>query len=47
MMQKERRKKNVTVYYACDKRSDLYVLQQDFITLGRGYWLDMPTNGSR
>lgn len=46
-LQSERRKKNETIYYACDKKSDLYVLQQDFIRDGRGYILDEPTNGSR
>lgn len=39
--------KNETVYYPCDKKSDLYVLQQDFILHNRGYSLDVKTNDSR
>lgn len=45
--QKEKQKKNETLYYPCDKISELYVLQQDFILHNRGYALDYPTNGSR
>lgn len=41
--QKMKAKKNETLYYPCDKKSDLYVLQQDFILHNRGH-LD---NGSR
>lgn len=43
---KEKKKKNATLYYPCDKKSDLFVLQQDFAH-GRGFSLDVPTNGSR
>lgn len=45
--QKEKQKKNETLYYPCDKKSELYVLQQDFILHNRGYSLDVPTNDSR
>lgn len=45
--QKEKKKKNETLYYPCDKKSELYVLQQDFILHNRGYSLDVPTNDSR
>lgn len=45
--QKLKKKKNETVYYPCDKKSDLYVLQQDFILHNRGYSLDVRTNDSR
>lgn len=45
--QKLKKKKNETVYYPCDKKSDLYVLQQDFILHNRGYSLDIKTNDSR
>lgn len=45
--QKEKKKKNETLYYPCDKKSDLYVLQQNFILHNRGYSLDVPTNDSR
>lgn len=44
--QKEKKKQNETTYYACDKKSELYVLQQDFIQHNRGYSLDEETNGS-
>lgn len=39
--------KTVTRYYPCDKKSELFVLQQDFILHNRGYSLDVETNGSR
>lgn len=45
--QKEKQKKNETLYYPCDKKSELYVLQQDFILHNRGYQLDVATNDSR
>lgn len=45
--EKEKKKKNETLYYPCDKKSDLYVLQQNFILHNRGYSLDAPTNDSR
>lgn len=44
--QKLKKKKNETLYYPCDKKSELFVLQQDF-AVGRGFTLDVPTNGSR
>lgn len=45
--QKKKQKKNETLYYSCDKKSDLYFLEQDFILHNRGYSLDVPTNESR
>lgn len=45
--QKEKQKKNETLYYPCDKKLDLYYLEQDFILHNRGYSLDVPTNESR
>lgn len=44
--EKLKKKKNETLYYPCDKKSELFVLQQDF-AVGRGFTLDVPTNGSR
>lgn len=44
--QKLKKKKNETLYYPCDKKSELFVLQPDFAH-GRGFTLDVPTNGSR
>lgn len=45
--QANKEKDNETVYYPCDKKSELYVLQQEFILHNRGYRLDVPTNDSR
>lgn len=44
---KQKQKKNETLFYPCDKKSDLYVLQKEFILHKREYSLDVPTNGSR
>ena len=38
---------NQTVYYPCDKKSDLYVLQRKFSQEKIRYTLSAPTNGSR
>lgn len=38
---------NVTVYYPCDKKSNLYVLQRKFSQEKIRYALSVPTNGSR
>jgi hypothetical protein len=40
-------KENETLYYPCDKKSDLFVLQRKFALDTRRYSLDSPTNGSR
>lgn len=40
------KKENKTIYYPCDKKSDLYVMQQDTLR-GRTFTLDTATNGSR
>lgn len=40
------RKENKTIYYPCDKKSELYVMQQDTLR-GRTFTLDTTTNGSR
>jgi hypothetical protein len=45
--QKEKGNPNETIYYPCDKKSELFVLQQDFIKHNRGYALAVPTNDSR
>lgn len=34
-------------YYACDKRSELFVLQKKFIEENRGYSLESAVNGSK
>lgn len=47
LQEAQKKKQNETLYYACDKKSELYVLQQDFILHNRGYSLDVPTNDSR
>jgi hypothetical protein len=40
-------KENETLYYPCDKKSDLFVLQRKFVLDTRRYSLDSSTNGSR
>lgn len=45
-MNEMRKKKNVTRYYPCDKKSELYVLQQD-TWRDKTFSLDTVTNGSR
>lgn len=46
-MQKNKPKEKKTLYYPCDKKSDLYVLQQNFIQHNRGYSSEVKTNDSR
>lgn len=46
-LQKLNSKKNVTKYYSCDKKSELYVLQPHGSIKDKTFSLDVPTNGSR
>jgi voltage-dependent calcium channel alpha-2/delta-4 len=46
LMKELTKKENKTIYYPCDKKSELYVLQQDTLK-GRTFSLDTATNGSR
>lgn len=46
-LQKKKPKEKKTLYYPCDKKSDLYVLQQNFIQHNRGYSSEVRTNDSR
>lgn len=45
-MNELRKKQNETRYFPCDKKSELYVLQQDTLR-DRTFSLDVVTNGSR
>lgn len=46
-LEKLKPKKNLTKFYPCDKKSDLYVLQQDFIKHNREYAIEPSKNDSR
>lgn len=46
-MQEKKPKENETIFYPCDKRSDLYVLERSFIQHNRGYASDAKSNDSR
>lgn len=46
-LQKNKTKEKKTLFYPCDKKADLYVLQQNFIQHNRGYSSEVRTNDSR
>lgn len=47
LQQKKKKKRNETIFYPCDKKSELYVLQQDFVLQNRGYSQNILINNSR
>jgi hypothetical protein len=44
---KQKAMETETIEYACDKKSDLFVMQQQGIIKDKTFSLDVPTNGSR